>query len=76
MAHSHLESIVQLHSKQNPNKAPLINGLSLYLLPNQGVFQKSVKFSTTQTLEMFNLKQPKPLRRLLPWYVSKRITTF
>jgi len=35
-------------------------------MPNQGVFKKSVKFSATQTLEMFNLKQPKPPSQVVP----------
>jgi len=50
----------QLHSKENRNKEPIINDLSRYSLQNQSVFRKNVKFSATQTLEMFNLKQPKP----------------
>jgi len=35
-------------------------------MSNQRVFENNVKFSTTQTLEMFNLKQPKPPPQVVP----------
>ena len=57
---------LQLHSKQNPNKQCTINNLSNYPVRNQCVFQKCVEFSATQTLEMFNLKQPKPPPQVAP----------
>jgi hypothetical protein len=57
---------VQLHSKQNPNKERTINNLSHQPVPNQRIFRKNVKFSTTQTLEMFNFKQPKPDPQVAP----------
>jgi hypothetical protein len=59
-------SRAQLHGKQNPNKRRIINTLSRNALPDQRIFKKCVKFSTTQTLEMFNLKQPKPPPQVVP----------
>jgi len=50
----------------NPDKKPIINDLRRNPVPNQCVFKKSVKFSATQTLEMFNLKQPKPPPQVVP----------
>jgi hypothetical protein len=41
--------------QQNRNKQHIINDLSIYLVLDQRVFQKNVKFSATQTLEMFNI---------------------
>jgi len=42
------------HGNKNRNKQFIINNLIDYPAPNQLVFRKNVKFSTTQTLEMFN----------------------
>jgi hypothetical protein len=53
-------------ANKNRNNQCTINNLSNYPVRNQCVFQKSVKFSTTQTLEMFNLKQPKPPPQVVP----------
>ena len=57
---------VHRHSKQNRNNQCTINSLSNDPVRNQRVSRKSVKFSTTQTLEMFNLKQPKPPPQVAP----------
>jgi hypothetical protein len=63
---SQTPSRAQPHSKQNPNKERTINNLSHQPVPDQRVFQKNVKFSATQTLEMFNFKQPKPPPQVAP----------
>ena len=66
----------QLHSKQNRNKQCTINNLSRQAVPNQCAFKKlsnSLRPKPSKCKILGNLKH---LRRLSPWYVSRRITTF
>jgi len=56
----------QLHCKQNRYKSLHIKHLHRNPMSNQRVFENNVKFSTTQTLEMFNLKRPKPPPQVAP----------